>query len=136
MMKYTDHELRQAASAALALWTALGRDDDDAVERLLPTDAIAYLGSSPGVASRIRDRLGVIAADCTRVGLLLVATLLEDGRLRISFIADVDEGRRSRAVEEGWRFELQLDEGRWLVDPIREHNAHGIAEVELPITPD
>lgn len=146
-------ELKDAVLTGSAFWDALAADDDERLIGLLSADALAVLGldtleagrviarpdlldpfrpPGPLVAARLRDYLGFSARDCGRMGLFSVATILDEHALRLSY-SIADEPRRVEAGDliEGRRIELQLDEGRWLVDPIRAHDRPGIATVDL-----
>ena len=145
--------LRAAIATGRVFWGALAEDDDERVVGLLSADALGVLGlgplesgqqiprsvlgdplraPGPQVAARVREFVGYSANDCRRMGLFTQATVLGLDAIRLSY-SMADEPRPVAAGElvEGRRIELILDEGRWLVDPIRAHDRHGIATVDL-----
>ena len=84
------------------------------------------------VARRIREFVGYSADDCRRMGLFTRATVLGPNTIRLSYsIADEPRPVAAGELVEGRRIELTLDEGRWLVDPLRTHDRPGIATVDL-----
>jgi hypothetical protein len=150
----SDDQLRDALATGSRFWEALAQDDDDALRLLLTADVIAILAQgeikprpidirprtmedafrSPGggIATRIRTHLGAEFDRDGLPGLSTNAELLERDQLRLTYPV-VGIARPIRAGVEilVWRIELILDEGRWLVDPIRRHDLPTLAVINL-----
>lgn len=61
------------------------------------------------------------------MGLFTQATVLGLDAIRLSYsIADEPRPVAAGELVEGRRIELTLDEGEWLVDPIRAHDRPGL----------
>jgi hypothetical protein len=152
----TPEQLGAAVDVGDAFWTALADDDDEAARRLMAAAPLAILARGPitpgtpymssvgdafappgpGIAGRIRDHLRIDRRDCGRIGTVSRAERLNDRELRIAYaIADKPTYIAAGKPYTGWRFELVLDEGRWLVDPMRAHDREAVEIVDLGIGP-
>lgn len=127
-------ELLAAVFTGQALWQALEASDDDELAGLLTAGALAYLGAEPGIAERIRVHLQITAEECATLGLISRISILPARELRLTYVLN-PSGEIvpwvAGQVFDGWRVELVLDEGRWLVDPIRAHTAAAIGTADI-----
>ena len=148
-----DDLVRAALDAGSRFWRALADDDDEALTRLLDSAVLrtlardelhphrdmrppvtideALAGPGPAIAARLRDHLGFDRA-AGMPGLFSQAALLEDDALRLTYVVagfagEVEDGTPLN----GWRLELALVEGAWLIDPIRSHDRQAVEEVDL-----
>ena len=144
---------REQLVAAIAVgnryWQALADDDNRALLELLTGDTLEALAlpdlapgtpiperdplvtPGPGMAARIREYIGYDADDCRRMGLATSATMLTVDTVMFMY-TPTDTGYRIEAgtLIAGRFVEFTLDEGRWLVAPIRRHRP-AIDDIDL-----
>ena len=131
-----EHESLAAGGvrASLRLWDALAADDDITVERLLTADALAIVGTSDGIAQRLRDHLGIERELCRHIGYLADVALLIGGRVRPTFTLAAERCIHGvTAPIPAWQFEALPSEGGWLVDPTCVPVEFALRLVEVPL---
>jgi hypothetical protein len=150
--EFRPEQLNAATEAGSRFWQALADNDDEALKSVLGANVLEILGHGPlrarsahqvgnpltppglAIAARIREHIGYERADCARMGLSTVVGVLSPTAIRLFYtptdtVIHFDAG----ATLAGRFLELDLDEGRWLVDPIRAHDRPEIATLSLDL---
>lgn len=143
-MRWTAAEAWAAAQVVGRFWEALATDDD-ALALQVTIDAIhSELGTGPGFAARLRERVSVNQGTAGRVGVSSKVRVVT-GQMIIVCL-DVGEGSQSRLVgywgpetTPGWLLRVTVEGGRWRVAG-RYHQSDegwpvGTEYLDLPTAP-
>jgi hypothetical protein len=140
-------QIPDAFVAGNRFWQALASNDDDTLLKILAASVLEVLGHGPlearskhaigdpltqpglAIAARLRAHVGYERNDCARMSPATIVNILSPTAVRLFYMPADDEVPFEAGTSLSGRFlELDLDEGRWLVDPIRAHDRPEIAQ--------
>lgn len=153
-MVLSNAQVQEAIGVGSTFWTALAEDDDETLRGLLTATVLAILAlgelvpgpidveprsfedlnasPGPGIARRLRAHLATEFEMDGLPGLASTAELLEGDQLRFTYpVVGIARPMLAGVEISVWRLEFMLDEGRWLVDPIRGHYLPAIGTIDL-----
>jgi hypothetical protein len=133
-----------AAQVVGAFWQALAEGDDASAVMVTTAGIHEEVGTEPGFASRLRERLGIDQGACARVGVSSKVRVLQ-GQMIFPCL-DVGEGGQTRPIGtwgpvtiEGWLLQTAVEGGRWRVSGRYLQAAEGwpadTEYIDLPTAP-
>ena len=122
------NEMRSGLRAVDVFWRDLGRNEDRALEAVLAPEALAILGTGPGLAGRIREGLHISTDSCSCLGAVSPVLLAEDRSMRptYTFTSVPISGGRD-AHDAAWSIDVADKDGVWRIDPTESHHMVEVA---------